>query len=42
MSIMHIKENLEERLIALGYTKRVQRIMFVTEAVLERIEREEK
>ena len=38
---MHITEDLDDRMIALGYTKRTQRIMFVKEAVRERLEREE-
>lgn len=42
MSTMHIHEDSEERMIALGYTKRVQRIIFVDEAIKKQLEREEK
>lgn len=41
MPTMHIREELDERMIALGYAKRTQRITFVNEAVELRLEREE-
>lgn len=41
MPTMHIQEELDERMITLGYKKRTQRITFVKEAVKERLEREE-
>jgi len=41
MPVMHIAEDLNDRMFALGYTKRVQRIVFVKEAIRERLEREE-
>ena len=41
MPVMHIQEGLDDRIIALGYTKRAQRLLFVNEAVKERLEREE-
>lgn len=40
MSSMHILDILEDRMIAQGYLKRADRIMFVNEAVRERLERE--
>ena len=42
MSTMHIPDDLEDRMIALGYLKRTQRLLFVNEAIKERLEREEK
>lgn len=41
MPTMHIQEELDERMIALGYKKRTQRILFVNKAVQKQLEREE-
>ena len=41
MPTMHIQEELDERMIALGYKKRTQRILFVNEAVELRLDAEE-
>lgn len=41
MSTMNIMESDEDRMIAMGYTKRGQRIAFVKEAVQEKLERME-
>lgn len=37
MSSMHIQGDLEDRMIALGYKKCVQRVRFVNEATRERL-----
>ena len=42
MPTMHIQEELDDRMIALGYKKRAQRLLFVNEAVKEQLERGEK
>jgi predicted transcriptional regulator len=41
MSTMHIHDDLEDRVYALGYKMRRQRIRFVNDAVREKVEREE-
>lgn len=41
MSSIHIQGDLEDRMIALGYEKRAERVKFVNDAARERLEREE-
>jgi len=41
MSTMNIEVDQEDRMIALGHTKREQRLAFVKEAVQEKLEIEE-